>query len=101
MRLLFATCSPAEAEPLLLKLLEEKLVGCGNLVAGATSRYWWDGQIESDEETMMWMETTDELAGAAAERLRELHPYDVPKILVLGCESAAPDYLDWLRAVTR
>lgn len=101
MRLLFATCSPDDAEPLLVRLLEEKLVGCGNLLASATSRYWWEGRIERDTETLLWMETTAELAEAAVARLRELHPYDVPKIVVIDPESAEPAYLEWLRSVTR
>jgi periplasmic divalent cation tolerance protein len=101
MRLIFATCSPERAEPILLQLLEERLVGCGNLMAGVASRYWWKGAIERDTETVMWMETTAELAGAAAARLRELHPYEVPKIVVLDPESVDPDYLAWLRSVTR
>jgi len=101
MRLIFATCSPDDAEPLLLKLLEEKLVGCGNLMPGVQSRYWWEGRIESEAETVLWMETTAELADAATARLRELHPYDVPKIVVLDPERTEPDYLAWLRSVTR
>ena len=101
MRLIFATCSPEEAEPLLVTLLEEKLVGCGNLLPGATSRYWWDGQIERDTETVMLMETTADLAAEATARLRELHPYDVPKIVVLDPERADAAYLAWLSSVTR
>lgn len=101
MRLIFATCSPGEAEPVLRTLLEERLVACGNLVPGVTSLYWWQDGIERDQEVVMWMETTAELAERASERLRELHPYDVPKIVVLDPVGADPDYLAWLRDVTR
>lgn len=101
MRLIFATCSPDGAEPLLRSLLEERLVACGNLIPGVTSLYWWQGEIERDGEVVMWMETTAALAQRARERLRELHPYDVPKIVVLDPADVDPDYLAWLREVTR
>ncbi len=101
MRLIFATCSPGEAEPVLRALLEERLVGCGNLVPAVTSLYWWQGEIARDEEVVMLMETTAELVQQAAARLRELHPYDVPKIVIIDPATADPDYVAWLRGVTR
>lgn len=100
MRLILATCSPDKAEPLLLALLEERLVGCGNLVSGVVSHYHWEGEICRDEEVLMLMETTAELAERAVTRCRELHPYDVPKIITINPEACDADYLAWLRGVT-
>jgi len=101
MRLIVTTCSAERAEPLLRALLDERLVGCGNLVPGVVSHYWWNGAIEREAEVLMLMETTDDLAAEAAARLRALHPYDVPKILALEPTAADPDYVAWLRSVTR
>ena len=101
MRLILATCSEEHAESLLLQLLEARLVGCGNLVPGIVSHYWWQGKIERDQEVLMLMETTVEQADAAVIQLRELHPYDVPKILVIDPERADPAYADWLRGVVQ
>ena len=100
MRILLATCSPNKADEVLLALLHEKLVACGNLIPGVVSHYWWQGEICRDEEVVMLMETRADLASAAAERLAELHPYDVPKILTLDPSGVNGPYLDWLRAVT-
>jgi periplasmic divalent cation tolerance protein len=101
MRVILATCSPAEADSLLDTLLSERLVGCGNLIPGVRSRYLWEGKIESDEEILMLLETTDENAAAAVARLSELHSYDVPKILTLEPRECEASYLAWLRGVTR
>jgi periplasmic divalent cation tolerance protein len=101
MRLIFATCTPDEAESIARTLLEERLVACANLIPGVTSLYWWDDEITLDEEVMMWMEAAAESVDAATERLRELHPAEVPKIVVLDPESVDPDYISWLREVTR
>ena len=114
MRLIFATCSSDEAESLARTLLEEmpnaylspelgkeRLVGCANLIPGVTSLYWWDEELTLDEEVVMFMETTAEQVDEATERLRELHPYDVPKIVVIDPEDADPDYMAWLRDATQ
>lgn len=99
MRIIFATCSPAEAEPLVERLLEERLIGCANIVPGVRSLYVWKGEICRDEEVVLFMETTSEQAGAATQRLRELHSYDVPKIVVLDPMDVDADYRVWLSEV--
>lgn len=86
---------------MLLILLEEKLVGCGNIIPSVASRYWWDGEIQRDAEAVLLMETTEDLVERATARLRELHAYDVPKIIVIAPQSAGADYVAWLRSVTR
>ena len=38
---------------------------------------------------------------ALSERVRELHPYDLPETLALPAVGGSPDYLDWVNAETR
>ena len=99
MRVILATCSPAESEGLVNTLLEERLIGCANLIPGVRSHYWWNDEICSDDEVVLLMETSDERAGAAMLRLRELHSYDVPKIVAIDPASCDPDYRAWLLGV--
>lgn len=100
MRLIFATCAPGDAESLAEQLLDEHLIGCANLVPGVRSLYRWQGELCRDEEVVMLMETTAELAETATRRLRELHRYGVPKIITLDPADCDPDYRAWLREVT-
>lgn len=100
MRVIFTTCSPDKAEELVLTLLRERLIGCGNLIPAVRSHYLWKGELCSDEEVVMLMESPAERAEAAAARLKELHPYEVPKIVTLDPSRCDPDYLQWLRSVT-
>ena len=100
MRVIFATCSAEEADRLAGQLVEERLVGCINVLPGVRSVYRWHGEVCRDEEVVLLMETTAELAGAAATRLRALHSYDVPKIIVLAPDHCDPDYGRWLAEVT-
>ncbi len=101
MRILFATCSPEKAETILEDLLRERLVACGNLIRGVRSLYWWEGEICRDEEVVMLMETRDELVATAMSRLKEIHPYDVPKIISIDPERCDAEYASWIQSVTR
>jgi periplasmic divalent cation tolerance protein len=99
MRLILATCSAAEADDLAVTLLRERLIACSNVVPGVRSHYWWEGELCCDEEVLLLMETSAAGAERAARRLRELHSYDVPKILTLDPSACDPAYRDWLAAV--
>mgnify|MGYP002642401381 CR=1 FL=1 len=102
MRIVVVSCSVDEVEGLLDSLLEERLVGCGNIVPSVRSHYWWEGQVCRDEESLLLMETEDELVPALMQRVVELHSYEVPKILALEVAQALPAYAQWLgRVVAR
>jgi periplasmic divalent cation tolerance protein len=81
-------------------LVQERLVACGNMMPGIESIYRWQDAIESSTEVMVIFKTTTSVAGQAQERLRELHPYDVPEILQISVDGAWPAYLGWVRAQT-
>ncbi len=100
MRLLFCTAPPDRAPDLVRALLEERLIGCGNVLAGARSLYWWEGEIQDDSEAVILMETPVDRAESAMARLAELHPYEVPKIIAIDPADVAAPYLQWLRSVT-
>ena len=96
MKLIIVTTSENEAAHLLRALLEKKLVGCGNILPSVHSMYWWDGEIQSDRESLLLMETTDEKLPSAMAAIEQLHSYDVPKILALTPAEVNERYLGWL-----
>lgn len=78
-------------------LLGDNLVACGNILPGATSVYRWEGAVQQDEEAVVIMKTLRRLAPQVLERAVELHPYDVPELLVQPVTDGAAAYLDWVR----
>ena len=100
MKVILTTCNPKDANELVRQLLTDRLVGCGNIVRGVDSMYWWNGEIQNDSEALILMETTDERCSAAIHRLTEIHPYDVPKILSLEPTDSLDAYEQWLRQET-
>lgn len=78
-------------------LVEARLAACVNVAPAVESTYWWKGKIEHSLEYVMLMKTTENKLDALRERLLELHPYDVPEVVVLGVEGGSEAYLGWIR----
>lgn len=74
-------------------LVEEKLVACTNIVP-ITSVFNWDG-MQTDEEFGIIMKTIEDLVEVASERLKELHPYELPCVIWLPV-SGSHEYLEWI-----
>jgi periplasmic divalent cation tolerance protein len=77
-------------------LVEEQLAACVNLLAPMESIYRWDGNIETEAERQLVIKTTRERVAALWDRVRELHPYDVPEFLVLPIVDGNDAYLRWV-----
>jgi len=100
-RVAFATAPDAEVAARIARaLVEEELAACANLVSNVRSIYRWQGRLEDESEVMLILKTRADRVDALAERLRALHPYEVPELLVLPVESGLPAYLDWVRGAT-
>lgn len=82
-------------------LVEEGLVACANLVDGAASVYRWEGAVEEASECLAVLKTTHARLPAVEARVLELHPYDVPELLVLPVAGGSAAYLEWVRGATR
>jgi len=80
-------------------LVEERLAACAQLVDGVQSIYRWEGRIDESAEVQLIAKTTPASAPALVDRLRALHPYEVPEILTLDATASA-SYGAWLHAET-
>jgi periplasmic divalent cation tolerance protein len=97
LRLLVTTFAKEEqATEIVRTLVRERHVACGTLLRGARSIYVWQDQLEDAEEIVVHFKTTAAAAPKAAARLKELHPYDVPEILVLAPDCADAAYAQWV-----
>lgn len=87
---------------MLLLLLRERLVAGGSILPTVHSRYWWNGEIVAQQEAAILMETADDRLDEAVARIRELHPFDSPRILVLNPSTrGVQDYYRWVFMETR
>jgi periplasmic divalent cation tolerance protein len=93
---------PTDQEPATLArtLVEERLAACVNVLPAMQSIYRWEGRIEHASEHQLVIKTSTERVAALTRRLAELHPYEVPEILVLSVEGGGDAYLAWVAAST-
>ncbi len=77
-------------------LVEERLAACVNVVPGVRSIYRWQGAIEEGQEVLLVIKTQAERVAPLAERLRALHPYEVPELLALPVDAGLASYLQWV-----
>jgi periplasmic divalent cation tolerance protein len=85
------------ADKLAETLVAERLAACAQVLGPVSSTYRWDGRVEHAEEWYCTLKTTDQCLPALQKRIRELHPYQVPELIVLPITSGDPQYLDWVR----
>jgi periplasmic divalent cation tolerance protein len=100
-RLIFCTCpDETTAGGIAEALVDERLAACANLLPGITSIYRWEGQIQRDPEVLLLIKTTRDRVSALTERLRVLHPYEIPEIIAVPVTEGLPDYLSWVTTCT-
>jgi periplasmic divalent cation tolerance protein len=85
------------AEQLARQLVDERLAACVNVHPPMVSVYRWKGAVERDTECQMVIKTTRDRLGALEARLREIHPYELPEVVVLAVESGSDAYLRWVK----
>ena len=90
----------ADAAALARTLVGERLAACVSALPGVRSVYRWRGEIAEDEEQQVLIKTVADRVGSLSDRIRELHPYEVPELLVLPVTGGDAAYLEWVRAST-
>lgn len=77
-------------------LVEEGWAACVHTFPAGSSFYRWKKRVEETREWSLMIKSTSAARTGLIRRLRALHPYDVPEILVLKNVTASPDYATWL-----
>src|SRR5215472_16294951 len=77
--------------------VSERLAACANILPSVESIYRWRGKIESANETLVFFKVSGDRQSAFQDRLRSVHPYDVPEIIFLPVASGLPEYLQWVK----
>jgi periplasmic divalent cation tolerance protein len=95
--LVFTTAgSDAEARNIAMELVERRLAACVNIVPRIQSVYRWEGKVESAEEFLLMIKTTDARSADIKAALRELHSYDLPECVVISMQDGSAEYLKWI-----
>lgn len=91
----YVTVPLSAADDVVETLLEERLAACVNHLP-IRSTYRWDGEVHRDEEALLLAKTTEETYDDLVERVREVHPHEVPCIERFDEDHVLESYADWV-----
>ncbi|MCP4565973.1 MAG: divalent-cation tolerance protein CutA [FCB group bacterium] len=95
-RITYVTAPSEVAEQIATTLVEDGLVVCVNIVEQVRTIYKWEGSVEKSYEALMIIKTAADKTDELIEKVREIHPYEVPEVISFDITAGNQDYLDWL-----
>ena len=94
------TCpDDSTARKLATEIVRARLAACVNIVPTVRSVYRWEGDVTSDEESLLLIKSTAARYAELERAIVQHHPYDVPEIVQLRIAAGSPSYLAWIADV--
>jgi len=96
-RVVVTTCgSLEEARQIARALVERRLAACVNIVPQVESVYRWKGEVETSNEALLVIKTTEGVFERLRAALSELHSYEVPECIEFVVSDGSEAYLNWI-----
>jgi len=100
MRLVLTTCPVNKSQMLIDEILKLKLAACASKLK-IDSKFWWKGEIDKEKECLIIFKTRKKLIKKLFEKIKKIHPYEVPEIIEVKVEKVYNKYFEWLKNVTQ
>ncbi len=81
-------------------LVTEHLAACVNILK-TRSLFHWEGTMNREDEDLLIIKTRSDYVQKIIDRIRELHSYDLPEIIVLPIIDGYAPYLQWITQETQ
>jgi periplasmic divalent cation tolerance protein len=95
-QVLTAAGSEEEAEGISAALIERRLAACVQVIGPVSSRYRWQGEVETAHEWLCLAKTEAGRYEQVEAAIRELHSYDEPEIVATPIVAGSAGYLEWI-----
>ena len=90
------TGSEPEAHKIADLLLTKRKAACVNIVPKVESSFWWQGKLDSAQESLLVIKTKASLLSEISDLVKTAHSYEVPEIVALPIIGGNEDYLNWI-----
>ena len=94
--ILVTTRSEPEAHKIADLLLNRRKAACVNIVPKIESSFWWQGKLDSAQESLLIIKTKASLLSEIVDIVKAAHSYEVPEIMALPIIGGNEDYLKWI-----
>jgi periplasmic divalent cation tolerance protein len=85
-----------EARRIAEMLLGQRKAACVNIVPEVDSLFWWQGKLDSAQESLLIIKTRGSLLPDVVSLVKGVHSYEVPEIIALPIVGGNEDYLKWI-----
>ncbi len=99
--ILTTTADRAQADMLADGLVRERLAACVQILPQMTSVYYWEGDVQRDEEHLLLIKTLREKYDEVEAFIIANHSYDVPEIAAVETARVSEKYRAWLEGYVR
>lgn len=82
-------------------LTEEKLAACVTISGACKSYFRWQGETSEEQEYILLIKTKATLFPELEEKIRKIHPYEVPEIIAVPLIKGYSKYLNWIDKETK
>ena len=97
----YVTCPNREiADQIAGQLVEQRHAACVNIIPGLVSVYRWQNKIETAEEVLLMIKTTEDAFTGLRDAVLALHPDELPEIVAVPINTGLPGYLSWVAQET-
>ena len=94
--ILITTSGEKEARAIADLLLDRRRAACVNILPRVDSLFWWQGGLESAQESLMVIKTKAFLLPEIINLVKGVHSYQVPEIIAMPIIAGNEDYLRWI-----
>ncbi len=93
--LILSTCSELQSRKIAHTLVDERFAACVN-IHPVRSVYRWKGEVVNDDEDLLLIKTKKALVPGVIEKIKKIHSYEVPEVIVIPIIEGEKTYLTWI-----
>ena len=77
-------------------LIEKQYAACVKIMRDVESIFVWDKKLTRENEAVMIIKTSSDMVQTVSEKLKLMHPYEVPDIMVIDVTGGNSAYEKWV-----
>ncbi len=85
-----------EAERIAGEVVKRRLAACANIVDKISSVYWWEGEVQKDNEALLFLKSRKDKIREIIDFVKSIHSYENPAIVVFPIVDGSDEYLKWI-----